>query len=95
MIVGVKVYLSEAGASVYSASDIAREEFLEQDVSVRATIFIARHLQDPLAELVNVEPKAIGVGQYQYDVNQLVLKRGSDEVVESCVNSVGCRCKFC
>ncbi len=83
------VPVSEAGASVYSASDIAREEFPEQDVTVRGAISIARRFQDPLAELVKVEPKSIGVGQYQHDVNQTALKRGLDGVVESCVNRVG------
>jgi len=83
------VAVSEAGASVYSASDVAREEFPEQDVTVRGAISIARRFQDPLAELVKVEPKSIGVGQYQHDVNQTALKKGLDEVVESCVNRVG------
>ncbi len=85
----VCVPVSEAGASVYSASDIAREEFPEQDVTVRGAISIARRFQDPLAELVKVEPKSIGVGQYQHDVNQTALKKGLDGVVESCVNRVG------
>jgi uncharacterized protein len=83
------VPVSEAGASVYSASDVAREEFPEQDVTVRGAISIARRFQDPLAELVKVEPKSIGVGQYQHDVNQTALKKSLDEVVESCVNRVG------
>ncbi|BDU77526.1 Tex-like N-terminal domain-containing protein [Mesoterricola sediminis] len=83
------VSVSEAGASVYSASEVAREEFPEQDVTVRGAISIARRFQDPLAELVKVEPKSIGVGQYQHDVNQTALKKGLDEVVESCVNRVG------
>ena len=83
------VSVSEAGASVYSASDVAREEFPEQDVTVRGAISIARRFQDPLAELVKVEPKSIGVGQYQHDVNQTSLKKSLDEVVESCVNRVG------
>jgi protein Tex len=83
------VSVSEAGASVYSASDVAREEFPEQDVTVRGAISIARRFQDPLAELVKVEPKSIGVGQYQHDVNQSALKKGLDDVVESCVNRVG------
>jgi len=83
------VAVSEAGASVYSASDVAREEFPEQDVTVRGAISIARRFQDPLAELVKVEPKSIGVGQYQHDVNQTALKKSLDEVVESCVNRVG------
>nr|WP_320131406.1 Tex-like N-terminal domain-containing protein [uncultured Holophaga sp.] len=83
------VSVSEAGASVYSASEVAREEFPEQDVTVRGAISIARRFQDPLAELVKVEPKSIGVGQYQHDVNQTALKKSLDEVVESCVNRVG------
>ncbi|WP_243320549.1 Tex-like N-terminal domain-containing protein [Geothrix sp. SG200] len=83
------VSVSEAGASVYSASDIAREEFPEHDVTVRGTVSIARRFQDPLAELVKVDPKSIGVGQYQHDVNQTALKKGLDDVVESCVNRVG------
>jgi uncharacterized protein len=83
------VMVSEAGASVYSASEIAREEFPELDLTVRGAISIARRLQDPLAELVKVEPKSIGVGQYQHDVSQPELKKALDEVVESCVNYVG------
>ncbi len=83
------VAVSEAGASVYSASPVAREEFPELDVTVRGAISIARRFQDPLAELVKVEPKSIGVGQYQHDVNQTALKKGLDDVVESCVNRVG------
>ena len=83
------VMVSEAGASVYSASDIAREEFPDLDLTVRGAISIARRLQDPLAELVKVDPKSIGVGQYQHDVNQSALKKSLDEVVESCVNYVG------
>jgi uncharacterized protein len=83
------VSVSESGASVYSASDIAREEFPDLDLTVRGAISIARRLQDPLAELVKVDPKAIGVGQYQHDVSQTLLQRKLDEVVESCVNSVG------
>lgn len=83
------VMVSEAGASVYSASDIAREEFPELDLTVRGAISIARRLQDPLAELVKVDPKNIGVGQYQHDVSQSDLKKSLDEVVESCVNYVG------
>ncbi len=85
----VLVSVSEAGASVYSASEIAREEFPELDVTVRGSISIARRLQDPLAELVKIDPKAIGVGQYQHDVHQPLLARKLDEVVESCVNQVG------
>jgi len=83
------VMVSEAGASVYSASDIAREEFPELDLTVRGAISIARRLQDPLAELVKLDPKSIGVGQYQHDVNQAMLKKSLDDVVESCVNFVG------
>ncbi len=83
------VIVSEAGASVYSASDIAREEFPDLDLTVRGAISIARRLQDPLAELVKVDPKSIGVGQYQHDVSQPALKKALDEVVESCVNYVG------
>ena len=83
------VLVSESGASVYSASDTAREEFPDLDLTVRGAISIARRLQDPLAELVKVEPKAIGVGQYQHDVHQPLLGRKLGEVVESCVNRVG------
>lgn len=83
------VMVNEAGASVYSASEIAREEFPELDVSVRGAISIARRLQDPLAELVKIDPKSIGVGQYQHDVSQPSLKRSLERVVESCVNKVG------
>ena len=83
------VLVSESGASVYSASDVAREEFPDLDLTVRGAVSIARRLQDPLAELVKVDPKAIGVGQYQHDVFQSLLKRKLDEVVESCVNAVG------
>jgi uncharacterized protein len=83
------VMVSEAGASVYSASDIAREEFPDLDLTVRGAISIARRLQDPLAELVKVDPKSIGVGQYQHDVHQPALKKALDDVVESCVNFVG------
>jgi uncharacterized protein len=85
----IVVTVSEAGASVYSASDVAREEFPELDLTVRGAISIARRLQDPLAELVKVDPKAIGVGQYQHDVHQPLLARKLGEVIESCVNSVG------
>ena len=81
--------VNEDGASVYSASETARKEFPELDLTVRGAISIGRRLQDPLAELVKIDPKAIGVGQYQHDVNQAALKRGLDDVVESCVNSVG------
>src|SRR6187455_2392296 len=80
---------AEAGASVYSASDVARDEFPELDVSLRGAPSIARRLQDPLAELVKIDPKAIGVGQYQHDVNQTRLKKRLDDIVESCVNRVG------
>lgn len=83
------VVVNEAGASVYSASDVARAEFPELDVSLRGAVSIARRLQDPLAELVKIEPKSIGVGQYQHDVNQSRLKQRLDETVESCVNRVG------
>ncbi len=85
----VVVLVSESGASVYSASDVAREEFPDLDLTVRGAISIARRLQDPLAELVKIDPKAIGVGQYQHDVFQPLLKRKLDEVIESCVNGVG------
>ena len=81
--------ISEAGASVYSASDIAREEFPDKDPTVRGAISIARRFQDPLAELVKIDPKSIGVGQYQHDVNQARLKKTLEGVVESCVNFVG------
>ena len=83
------VVVSEAGASVYSASELAAVEFPELDVSLRGAVSIARRLQDPLAELVKIEPKAIGVGQYQHDVNQSQLARKLDAVVEDCVNAVG------
>lgn len=83
------VMVSEAGASVYSASEVAREEFPDLDVTVRGAISIARRLQDPLAELVKVDPKSIGVGQYQHDVSQAALGKSLDAVVDSCVNSVG------
>ncbi|MFP5459260.1 MAG: Tex family protein [Bacteriovoracia bacterium] len=81
--------ISESGASIYSASDIAREEFPDKDVTVRGAISIARRFQDPLAELVKIDPKSIGVGQYQHDVNQVQLKNNLESVVESCVNFVG------
>ena len=83
------VMVSEAGASVYSASEVAREEFPELDVTVRGAISIARRLQDPLAELVKIDPKSIGVGQYQHDVSPHALKKSLDAVVDSCVNQVG------
>lgn len=86
----VDVFLvSEDGASVYSASKIAREEFPDYDVTVRGAVSIARRLADPLAELVKIDPKAIGVGQYQHDVDQSALKHSLDQTVESCVNTVG------
>jgi protein Tex len=84
-----RVMVSEAGASVYSASELAANEFPDLDVSLRGAVSIARRLQDPLAELVKIEPKAIGVGQYQHDVDQTGLARSLDAVVEDCVNSVG------
>jgi len=84
-----KLVVSEAGASVYSASEAAAKEFPELDVSLRGAVSIARRLQDPLAELVKIDPKAIGVGQYQHDVNQVKLARALDAVVEDCVNRVG------
>jgi uncharacterized protein len=83
------VLVSEAGASVYSTSDAARAEFPELDATVRGAISIARRLQDPLAELVKIEPRSIGVGQYQHDVSHAVLQRALDAVVEDCVNAVG------
>ena len=84
-----KIVVSEAGASVYSASELAAKEFPNLDVSIRGAVSIARRLQDPLAELVKIDPKAIGVGQYQHDVNQAELARMLDAVVEDCVNAVG------
>ena len=84
-----KIMVSEAGASVYSASELAAKEFPDMDVSLRGAVSIARRLQDPLAELVKIEPKSIGVGQYQHDVSQLKLARSLDAVVEDCVNAVG------
>lgn len=84
-----KIMVSEAGASVYSASELAALEFPELDVSLRGAVSIGRRLQDPLAELVKIEPKAIGVGQYQHDVNQSLLTKSLDAVVEDCVNAVG------
>jgi uncharacterized protein len=83
------VMVNESGASVYSASDVAREEFPDKDITVRGAVSIGRRLMDPLAELVKVDPKSIGVGQYQHDVDQTKLKQGLDDVVISCVNSVG------
>mgnify|MGYP003625938711 CR=1 FL=1 len=84
-----KIMISEAGASVYSASELAAKEFPDLDVSFRGAVSIARRLQDPLAELVKIDPKAIGVGQYQHDVNQVKLGKSLENVVEDCVNSVG------
>ncbi len=84
-----KIMVSEAGASVYSASELASREFPDMDVSLRGAVSIARRLQDPLAELVKIEPKAIGVGQYQHDVNQSKLARSLEAVIEDCVNAVG------
>jgi uncharacterized protein len=83
------VMVNESGASVYSASDVAREEFPDQDVTVRGAVSIGRRLMDPLAELVKIDPKSIGVGQYQHDVDQGALKSRLDDVGISCVNSVG------
>jgi len=84
-----KIVVNEAGASVYSASELAAKEFPDLDVTIRGAVSIARRLQDPLAELVKIEPKSIGVGQYQHDVNQSQLARMLDAVVEDCVNAVG------
>lgn len=84
-----KIMVSEAGASVYSASELASSELPELDVSLRGAVSIARRLQDPLAELVKIDPKSIGVGQYQHDVSQVQLARSLDNVVEDCVNAVG------
>ncbi len=84
-----RIMVSEAGASVYSASELASKEFPDLDVSIRGAVSIARRLQDPLAELVKIDPKAIGVGQYQHDVDQGALSRSLDGVVEDCVNAVG------
>ena len=87
---GVRVFsVSEDGASIYSASEVAREEFPDYDVTVRGAVSIGRRLMDPLAELVKIDPKSLGVGQYQHDVDQALLKEKLDNVVESCVNSVG------
>jgi uncharacterized protein len=87
---GLPVFLvNEDGASVYSASEIAREEFPDQDITVRGSVSIGRRLMDPLAELVKIDPKSIGVGQYQHDVNQTRLKERLDQTVVSCVNAVG------
>ena len=84
-----KIVVSEAGASIYSASELAAREFPDLDVSLRGAVSIARRLQDPLAELVKIDPKSIGVGQYQHDVNQSQLAKSLDAVVEDCVNAVG------
>jgi uncharacterized protein len=84
-----KIMVNEAGASVYSASEFAAREFPDLDVTIRGAVSIARRLQDPLAELVKIEPKSIGVGQYQHDVNQFQLSRSLDAVIEDCVNDVG------
>lgn len=83
------VMVNESGASIYSASEVAREEFPDHDVTVRGAVSIGRRLMDPLAELVKIDPKSIGVGQYQHDVDQAALKRSLDDVVASCVNNVG------
>ncbi|QLE43462.1 RNA-binding transcriptional accessory protein [Nostoc sp. C052] len=85
----VKVMVNESGASIYSASSVALEEFPDLDITVRGAISIGRRLQDPLAELVKIDPKSIGVGQYQHDVDQKLLKKKLDDTVESCVNYVG------
>ena len=85
----IKVMVSEAGASVYSASELAAKEFPDLDVSLRGAVSIARRLQDPLAELVKIEPKAVGVGQYQHDVDQIKLARSLEAAVQDCVNAVG------
>ena len=87
---GIEVFsVNESGASIYSASKTAREEFPDYDVTVRGAVSLGRRLIDPLAELVKIDPKSIGVGQYQHDVSQKALKESLDRVVESCVNSVG------
>lgn len=88
-VIAQKVIVSEAGASVYSASELAALEFPDLDVSIRGAVSIARRLQDPLAELVKIDPKSIGVGQYQHDVSQSLLAKKLDAVVEDCVNAVG------
>ncbi|MBL1211149.1 Tex family protein [Geminocystis sp. GBBB08] len=85
----IKVMVNESGASIYSASEVAIEEFPDLDITVRGAISIGRRLQDPLAELVKIDPKSIGVGQYQHDVDQKLLKKNLEETVESCVNYVG------
>ena len=81
--------VNESGASIYSASELAVQEYPDLDVTVRGAISIAHRLQDPLAELVKIDPKSIGVGQYQHDVNQSLLKKSLTREVESCVNAVG------
>ncbi len=83
------IVVNESGASIYSASDVAREEFPTEDITVRGAVSIGRRLIDPLAELVKIDPKSIGVGQYQHDVDQSALKGSLDDVVMSCVNTVG------
>ena len=86
---GASIFLvSEDGASIYSASPVAREEFPDEDVTTRGAISIGRRLMDPLAELVKIDPKSIGVGQYQHDVDQSKLKHSLDQTVMSCVNQV-------
>ncbi len=85
----VTVMVNESGASIYSASEVAREEFPDKDLTVRGAVSIGRRLMDPLAELVKIDPKSIGVGQYQHDVDELMLKRALDDTVTSCVNRVG------
>jgi uncharacterized protein len=84
-----KIVVSEAGVSVYSASAYASEELPDLDVTLRGAVSIARRLQDPLAELVKIDPKSIGVGQYQHDLSEHKLSRSLDAVVEDCVNAVG------
>ncbi|MDT0478419.1 helix-hairpin-helix domain-containing protein, partial [Streptomyces sp. DSM 41014] len=88
-IKAVPVVVNESGASVYSASELASQELQELDVSIRGAVSIARRLQDPLSELVKVDPKAIGVGQYQHDVNQTQLADSLTKVTQDCVNAVG------
>ena len=85
----ITIMVNESGASIYSASEVAREEFPDLDLTVRGSVSIARRLMDPLAELVKIDPKSIGVGQYQHDVDQMELKQSLDDVVMSCVNGVG------
>ena len=83
--------VNESGASIYSASEVAREEFPDHDLTVRGAVSIGRRLMDPLAELVKIDPKSIGVGQYQHDVDQSALKTRLDDVVVSCVNASASR----